>query len=569
MPNRKIGRNERCPCGSSKKYKHCCGRLETQTPPRRELPREAYIRIQKIIAEQQAKEARRRQQQGLGRPIISTELAGHRIVAVGKTLHWSTKWKTFHDFLFDYIKDIFGRDWGSEEQKKPLSEQHILLRWAHEIGEYHRAQKALAPEAKIISSPSTPVLNAYLGLAYNLYLMKHNAKLQRVLIDRLKNPEESSFHGAYYETFVAGTFIKAGYEIAFENEQDGSASHCEFVATTKAPSRKFSVEAKARFRGPVGADVDPKSLKLGVRDKLEAALQKQADHTRVIFIDINMPEKHVAGQKPFWVDGALSELRDQENTMIAAGQNTPDAYVIVTNHPYQFEIPGGLSAVMEGFNQPDFKLGAQFPNLRAALDARDRHSDIANVFKSMQKHYEIPATFDGEIPETHFDSTGGVAALKVGGHYLVPDENGIERRAELENASVLVNEKKAYGVYRLDDGHRIIVTCPMSDQELEAYRKYPETFFGTIDTNANRKCNDILDWYDFFFESYAKTSKEKLLEFMKDANDLETLKTMTQEALAKTYCERLAYNVELRGKRKANEANSATGLPARPSFPKN
>jgi len=23
---RKIGRNEPCPCGSGKKYKHCCGR---------------------------------------------------------------------------------------------------------------------------------------------------------------------------------------------------------------------------------------------------------------------------------------------------------------------------------------------------------------------------------------------------------------------------------------------------------------------------------------------------------------------------------------------------------------
>ena len=24
-PDRKVGRNERCPCGSGKKYKHCCG----------------------------------------------------------------------------------------------------------------------------------------------------------------------------------------------------------------------------------------------------------------------------------------------------------------------------------------------------------------------------------------------------------------------------------------------------------------------------------------------------------------------------------------------------------------
>jgi uncharacterized protein YecA (UPF0149 family) len=26
----KIGRNERCPCGSGKKYKHCCGGVKAQ-----------------------------------------------------------------------------------------------------------------------------------------------------------------------------------------------------------------------------------------------------------------------------------------------------------------------------------------------------------------------------------------------------------------------------------------------------------------------------------------------------------------------------------------------------------
>lgn len=25
LPARRIGRNERCPCGSGKKFKHCCG----------------------------------------------------------------------------------------------------------------------------------------------------------------------------------------------------------------------------------------------------------------------------------------------------------------------------------------------------------------------------------------------------------------------------------------------------------------------------------------------------------------------------------------------------------------
>ena len=25
--NQKVGRNEKCPCGSEKKYKHCCGSI--------------------------------------------------------------------------------------------------------------------------------------------------------------------------------------------------------------------------------------------------------------------------------------------------------------------------------------------------------------------------------------------------------------------------------------------------------------------------------------------------------------------------------------------------------------
>ena len=28
MPTEKIGRNATCPCGSGKKYKHCCGALK-------------------------------------------------------------------------------------------------------------------------------------------------------------------------------------------------------------------------------------------------------------------------------------------------------------------------------------------------------------------------------------------------------------------------------------------------------------------------------------------------------------------------------------------------------------
>ena len=542
----KVGRNEPCPCGRGKKYKHCCGSYIAEQNPSANAEDGRRVALQRAIAEHDAKEVRRRQQQGLGRPIISTEFAKHRIVAVGNTVHWSRQRGTFHDFLFDYIKQIFGNDWGIKEQEKSVPKRHILLRWAHQISEYQKTQKAKAPNVRILSAPATPILAAHLSLAYNLYLMKHNAKLQRVLIDRLKNPDESSFHGAYYETFVAATFIKAGYGIDFENEQDGSETHCEFTASRKGTDRKFSVEAKARFRGRLAADIDPKTLKLGIRDKIEAALRKKAKHKRVIFVDVNLPEIHSQNQRPFWVETAVTEARDLENTMIASGQETPAAYIIITNQPYQFAIPGGLSAVIEGFNVPELKLGAQFPNLRAALDARERHADIHHVFESMQQHRDIPSTFNGEMPEVHFaPSEESVPPLKVGQIYLVPGPDGAEFPAELENTVVMEGEKKAYGVYRrVDTEIRLIANCPLTDRELEAYRKYPTTFFGEVDENAGRKCQNIFDWYDFAFESYGKTPKQKLLEYMKDSSDIESLKMLPQEELAKIYCERLAYSVD-------------------------
>jgi hypothetical protein len=42
---------------------------------------------------------------------------------------------------------------------------------------------------------------------------------------------------------------------------------------------------------------------------------------------------------------------------------------------------------------------------------------------------------------------------------------------------------------------------------------------------------------------HRNTPKEKLLEFMKEASDIGSLHALSQEELAKTYCERLAYGV--------------------------
>jgi hypothetical protein len=46
--------------------------------------------------------------------------------------------------------------------------------------------------------------------------------------------------------------------------------------------------------------------------------------------------------------------------------------------------------------------------------------------------------------------------------------------------------------------------------------------------------------YDFLMETYTKSSKAKLLEFLAGAPDIEQLATLDQPELASVHCERLA-----------------------------
>lgn len=137
---------------------------------------------------------------------------------------------------------VLGANWGNEELKKPLSDRHPILRWYHHLGQHQR--RFITTPGKVHSAIMTGAAAAYLGLAYDLYALDHNAELQKRLIARLKNV--GGFPGARYETFVAAAMIRAGFDLEFEDEQDGSSSHCEFTATSKATGRRFSVEAKHR-----------------------------------------------------------------------------------------------------------------------------------------------------------------------------------------------------------------------------------------------------------------------------------------------------------------------------------
>ena len=431
--------------------------------------------------------------------------------------------------MLNYVSSVFGKEWGDAEIKKPFSDRHPILQWYDMLCSFQ--QKNLDESGKVQSNPMTGAVAAYLRLAYNLYLLGHNNEIQTRLIGRLKNPDQ--FHGAHYETYVAAILIKAGFELTFEDEADGSRSHCEFTAKHKETGKEFSVEAKARM-----ADKDHHD----VGNHLYNAVRKRAKYELIVFININVPAKASEEEEGFWLKEALNSLRDRETSLKIGGNPAPSAYVFITNHPYQYSLKGTnfrSSGVAEGFKIPDFKLDKVYASIREAIRSRENHLELEQLLKSMKTHYEIPSTFDGEIPEFAFEESK--ARLKIGQIYEIPDGE-VMVPGELVDALVMEDEKTAYCIYRLDDGRTIILTDPLSDTEISAYRKHLDTFFGVIKP-IPMQVKGPIDAFDFLFHSFRHTPKEKLLELLEGHSDFEKLVDESQEELAIIYSERTAYSM--------------------------
>lgn len=532
----RIGRNSPCPCGSGKKYKRCCGSIShVAASPAPEVLQRMQIESHRV----EAKEYRRRLMQGLGRPIISFESNGYRCVAVGAEIRWSKGWKTFHDFLFDYIKNVLTSEWGNSEIAKPEEDRHVLLRWYKKVCDFQRATSEKNSHG-IYTSVATGVMKAYLGLAYDLYLCAHNAELQEVLLRRLRNP--SQFEGALYEAYVIGCFAKAGFSIEFEDESDSTTSHCEFVATHSQTGRKYSVEAKA---------VSSESRRSGnsaeaprVRDKLFKALGKAAEHPRIVFIELNRAELAGSDSLPPWVDQIATEIRQAESDMNIAGQPAPEAYVFITNRGYLHaldETSWSEFVIIEGFKISDFPPGRNATSILDAYKARERHIEVYWLQRAMGTHNDIPTTFDSRTPEEAFASEP-MKRPQIGDTHLVPDGQGNEVPGVLYEAIVLEHESKVHGCYRLIDGRNVMCTFPLTAEELAVYKRQPDTFFEVVKP-VSKGLKTPLDCFDFVAGSYMNSTREKLLEFMSDWPDFAEMQKLSQRELAERYCDRIATSI--------------------------
>lgn len=527
----KIGRNQICPlCNSGKKYKKCCGKILLNEKPTlvQSFPKEHSPEMKKVLERHKANELIREQQQGLGKPIISTKFKDQQVVAVGNALYISPKCKTFMDFLSHYIKKKIGEEWGNLEIKKKFEERHPLMQWYDKCCKLQGA--SLDGSGKVHSIPATGAVYCYYGLAYNLYLLEHNVELQQRYIERLK--DVNNFQGAYYELIVANCLIRLGFELELEDETDEQTKHCEFSAVSKTTGKKYWIEAKSR----AVAGILGKTAKNGTTKKdptymlskhINNAFQKPASDERLIFVDVNT--SYGNEDVPAWINRAGEKLDMKEKDL----KPEQAAYVFVTNIGFHLNLDsekGGNAILAHGLGIPDFAKRGHF-RLTELYRRKQRHIDAYEIIEAFRDYPKLPSTFDGSLPSETFSDNP--QHLKIGETYFFEDigENGLT--ATVTTATVNESEKLIY--IGTDKG---ILTRPISYDELADYKSHPDAFFGTIHKQGKRT-DDEYDFFERMVEIHMSYTKSSTLKKIENWNNADELKKLSHEDLVLEYCEGL------------------------------
>ena len=272
-----------------------------------------------------------------------------------------------------------GEEWGNSEIKKAFEKRHPILQCYDKYCKH--LKKYLDGSGKTKSIPSTGAVYCYLGLAYNLYLLKHNVELQQRYIERLK--DINNFQGAYYELAVANCLIRSGFELKLEDETDEQTKHCEFSAVSKKTGKKYWVEAKMRaVTGILGKTAidgttrkDPTCM---LSKHLNNAFQKPASDERLIFIDVNANFEN--DTVPTWIERAGKKL-DMKEKSLSPKQT---AYVFVTNIGFHWDLDSekrGCAILAYGLGIPDFAKSGHFL-LSELYRRKQRHIDAYDIMEA-------------------------------------------------------------------------------------------------------------------------------------------------------------------------------------------
>lgn len=450
----------------------------------------------------EASEFVRQYQQGFGRPIITAEVNGVRAVFVGKRMVWSRDWRWFTDFLLDNVRNVLGRQWGTDAQQRGMD--HPVFRWFRRMSQIRSTDGSGTVRHEPIG-----FVSSLLRLGYALYLIEHHDQLDQSLVARLRRPQD--FQAAYYETMLAAAFALSGATLQMAERRGQSVRSPEFWAVYSS-GRRYAVEAKCKagWRAPLdpGSGQFKAELRQWIRDQIYRASLKRLQNAVYCF-ELSIPGSF---EEKTWrqIQVIVRETLLEAESMTVAHKPTGAAYVIVTNHAHLVDDDAARRdqvAMLHGYKLETFRSGVEVP-LETALEWHDEHRDIIWLLSSMEEVERIPSTFDGVPPEFALATGEERLPLNIGQRLHITFPDSTELTGVLRD--VIANGDQAHVVIEKAAGEQVIAQIPLTDAEAAAARRYGNAVFGKAE-KRQKPAKDIFDLYDWFREVYSTYDRESLL----------------------------------------------------------
>lgn len=333
----KVGRNDPCPCGSGRKYKHCC--LQGQVPPETAVHSIPLTALPAPIAEY-AKEQQRMLDAGIHLQFVKPVIfQGQKVWAIGSSLYAAPNPKqTFHEFLIHHLRDVMGEAWVEANLGLIPPNDHFLMRCFKRYGDWLNAN--MIPENRegaYWASEPNGWAQYLMSVAFDVACLKQNSGLKDELVQRLRHRDQ--FQGARYEIAIAAIFSRLRFEMSFYDDRTTPDKHPEFIARHPGSGLEIAVEAKSRHRaGVIHESGDARRLLKGdIRKLFNRALKKDPGNMPfMIFIDLNSP---LTPATELFEKDWFNDVRRMFDAYPTPTADSPDPYtmVCITNYSQHYQ----------------------------------------------------------------------------------------------------------------------------------------------------------------------------------------------------------------------------------------
>lgn len=519
-----IRRNQSCPCGSGRKYKHCHGAFSSNG-----LPNIIQRDAERLLQLADAENIVRQTQQGFGKPIISFEVEGYRIVGVGSRLchNRSDRWRFFTDFLLWHLKDTLGAEWGQSKQLENYD--HPIFGWLARMETERRAQLGQGRAAVI--RKDIGYLSSIFRLAYGLYQIEHNDKISPQLVGRLRDIR--TFKSAAYETIVFSAFAVAGFRMQWAEVASATASSPEFWAVS-ASGKRYSVEAKRKSNWTSEININSTEffdeLRQWLRDQLHRSSKKELENA-VFWFELSIP---ASLDEVSWmqIHQMVTDIVKEAESIKIRGFDSKPAYVFITNNAHL--VDDDISNTSPVVFLVGYKItGLQFDQpveLEVAMHFRDVHREIMKVLECVTEVQRVPTTFDG-TPSELLDSDGlPETTFRIGDLMEYSDSDSVAKVGQITNV-VSTGDRATLVIKDIENDQSAIITIPLTSGEHSAAAQYGDVIFGDPSKKKRDTGDDPIKIYDWFLETYSTYNDAALLRQIATHPDIEKYKELSTEVL--------------------------------------